>query len=277
VLPALARLGIDAEPAVWDDPSVGWDRYQLIVVRCTWDYIDRRDAFLGWAGRLPRVLNAPPVLTWNTDKTYLRELQALGVPTVATTWLEPGCAIEAAALPEGVVVVKPAVSGGSRDTERYESARADAAQAHMRSLLDVGRTVMVQPYISSVDEHGETGLAYFDGVFSHAIRKAAILTQPGAATGRLFAPEQITRAEPSQLERAAAEAVLDALPWPRDELLYARVDVVRDSHGAPLLLELELTEPSLFLGHGADAAERFASGIARRLGDSASIRMDGDD
>jgi hypothetical protein len=132
-------------------------------------------------------------------------------------------------------------------------------------LLEKGRTVMVQRYVESVDVEGEVGLLYIDGRFSHAIHKAATLVRPGAAEGRVFAPERITAAEPEPGQLSAADAVLDALPWPRGDLLYARVDLVRGENGESRLLEVELTEPSLYLRCGDGAADRFAAAIARRL------------
>jgi len=265
VLPELQRLGVDAAVEVWDDETVPWDAYELVVVRSTWDYQDRRDAFLRWAARVPHVLNPLPALVWNTDKTYLRELGARGVPCVATTWIEPGTDLGALALPGGEVVVKPAISAGSRNTERYADAREPACLAHVQRLLGAAHTVMMQPYVASVDEQGETSLLYIDGVYSHAINKAATLIEPGAAEGKLFAPEVITPAQPAEDERSTAEVVLDSLQWPRAELLYARVDIVHGDNGQPLLLEIELTEPSMFLGSADGAAARFAAAMARRL------------
>jgi glutathione synthase/RimK-type ligase-like ATP-grasp enzyme len=238
-----------------------------VVIRSTWDYAERRDAFLTWCSRVPQVLNAVPVLTWNTDKTYLRELAGAGVPTVPTTWVGIGSSAGSVLLPEGDLVVKPSVSSGSQNTSRYGSDDQAAARAHVQRLLSDGRAVMVQPYIPSVDAQGETGLIYIDGTFSHAIRKGALLRTPGTATDQLWALEDISQRAPEAEELAVAEATLDALPWPRAALLYARVDLVRDRGGAPLLLELELAEPSLFLGLGSGAAARLAAAIASRLGD----------
>src|SRR5690242_762073 len=117
VLPELQQAGVEVGVEVWDDESVDWNVYELVVIRSTWDYQDRRDQYLRWAASLPRVLNTLPVLVWNTDKTYLRELSARGIECVATTWIEPGTDIDALRLPGGEVVVKPAVSAGSRNTE----------------------------------------------------------------------------------------------------------------------------------------------------------------
>jgi glutathione synthase/RimK-type ligase-like ATP-grasp enzyme len=264
LIPALAALGLIAEPRIWDDPSIDWNDFRVVIVRSTWDYPDRRDAFLDWCGRPRKLLNPAAVIEWNTDKRYLRELAGAGIPVVPTTWIDPGRApIE---MPDGQVVVKPSVSAGARNTSRYRPGDGALARSHIDRLLAEGRTVLLQPYVASVDAAGETGLIYIDGVLSHAIRKGPVLRAPGVATDSLWAPEEISLRVPDAAERAIAEATLDSLPWPRAELLYARVDLVRGDDGRPMLLELELAEPSLFLGFGDGAPERVAAGIARRLG-----------
>ncbi len=265
VIPALAARGVVATPAVWDDPSVDWDSYDAVVVRSAWDYAERRDEFLAWAAALPRVLNSLPVLEWNTDKIYLRELAARAIPVVPTVWIAPGTDAASLSLPEGELVVKPAASAGARNTSRYRAGDVHSVVAHVERLLDERRTVMVQPYVRSVDERGETALIYFTGVFSHAINKGPLLTEPGRVTGGLWEPEHITAVHPEPDERDLGERVMNALPWPRTDLLYARVDVVRGSDGTPLVLELELAEPSLFLASGDGAAERFAAAIVERI------------
>jgi glutathione synthase/RimK-type ligase-like ATP-grasp enzyme len=265
LIPALREFGVIAEPRVWDDPSVRWDEFRLVVVRSTWDYADRREAFLAWASNVPRVLNSVAVLSWNTDKTYLRSLAASGVPTVPTTWVgKDGGSFD---LPRGHLVVKPAVSSGSQNTSRYGPEDGASARLHIERLAGAGRDVMVQPYISSIDAGGETGLIYIDGEFSHAIRKGPLLRASGVTTGQLWAVEDISRRQADADELTLADAALDAIPWPRSTLLYARVDLVRGDDGAPLLLELELAEPSLFLGLGSGAVARLAAAIAARLGD----------
>jgi hypothetical protein len=128
----------------------------------------------------------------------------------------------------------------------------------------------VQPYVESVDASGETGLIFIGGVFSHAIRKGPVLRMHGVATDQLWAPEEISLRVPDASERAIAEATLDEVPWPREELVYARVDLVRGELGAPMLLELELAEPSLFLGYDGDAPARLAAAIAGRVDSAGS-------
>jgi hypothetical protein len=267
MIPALEACGLSAEPRVWNDPAVDWNHYRVVVIWSTWDYSERRDAFLQWAASLPRVLNEVPVVAWNTDKTYLRALSASGVPIVPTTWVAAGASKRDLQLPAGNFVVKPAISSGAQNTARYGPEEREAARTHVERLLAEGREVMLQPYVPTVDDHGESGLIYFDGVFSHAMRKGALLRTPGVATDELWAKEDITSRIPQADEHAVAALVLGSLPWPRETLLYARVDLVRGNDGTPWLLELELAEPSLFLGLDSDAALRFAEGIARRIGD----------
>lgn len=273
LLPALADLGIEGVPVVWTDASVDWGTFDAVVIRETWDYSDDHDAFMAWAHSVSAatlLLNRAELVSWNTDKRYLRELAASGVPIVPTRFLEPGDDasewMPEHADPRGEVVVKPAVSCGSRDTARYSIAEdAERIREHAARLLADGRVVMVQPYLSSVDSEGETALLFFDGTYSHAIRKGQMLTRgvEGERVEGLFVQEQIDPREPGADERAIAAKVIEAIPG--EAPLYARVDLIRDGAGDPVLLELEMTEPSLFLSHSPGAADRLARAIQARV------------
>ncbi len=259
LLEALTGAGVAAEPAVWDNPQVDWDTYELVVVRSAWDYSLRRDEFVGWAEAVPRLLNSAEVIRWNTDKRYLGEVPR----AVPTTFVAPG---ESWDPPDGDYVVKPTISAGSTSTARYGPDDHDRARLHVSELLAANRVAMVQPFLSAVDTYGETALMFFSGEYSHAIRKGPMLKPGEAPTARvLYLEEDIRPREPEPAERAAAEEVLDALPWPRDQLLYARVDLIPGLDGAPTVIELELTEPSLFLSYSPGAPERLASRVLERL------------
>ena len=270
---ALERLdGVRARPAMWDDDRVDWAAFDLVVIRSTWDYAQRPAAFLDWARRVQavtRLENPAPVVAWNIDKRYLGELGERGVPIVPTSYLSPGAGtaeIEHAIGRDSEVVVKPTVSAGSRDTARHPADDPMAAAAHARDLLEAGRDVMVQPYLDAVDEQGETGMVFFEGTFSHAFRKGPLLHAGAAPVAGLFAPERIGPRQPEPGELALAERVLDASRERLgvEQLLYARVDVLRGPDGSPVLLELELVEPSFFLTVDPAAAERAARAIATR-------------
>ena len=259
LLAALGRGGVDAELAVWDDPNVEWGRYDLVVVRSTWDYAPRCAQFLNWARGVPRLLNPPAVLAYSTDKHYLADLAARGVAVVHTFYCDVGTTPE---WPDGDVVVKPCVGAGSLDAERYGAPQRAAARAHVARLHAANRDVLIQPYVASVDEGGELALVFIDGSFSHAMVKGAMLNVPAPTRDVLFRRQQMRRAVGDPDALALAHRVLE--PFSDDELLYARVDLVR-VNDQWALMELELVEPSLFLGYDPDAATKLADALARRL------------
>lgn len=263
LLAATGAAGLDADWRVWDDPAVDWDSYDLVVIRSTWDYVPRRDDFAAWAASVPRLANPADVVAWNTDKTYLRELAGAGLPVVPTAWLTSS-ADEWPAWSD--LVVKPTVSAGARDTARYGPAEQDRARDHAARLLSAGRAVMVQPYLSGVDTEGESALVYVGGDYSHSLRKAAVL-RPGddAETDELYRPEEITERKASEPEQALAERTLAAVPGGPGRLLYARVDLLPGPDGEPVVVEVELAEPSLFLSEAPGSADRFAAAIRNAL------------
>ena len=267
---ALTAHGVTVQPAVWTDQSVDWSAYDLVVLRSPWDYHTQRPAFVAWAATVPALANPADVVAWNTDKTYLRELAAAGIPVVPSVWLEPGASWTPPN--EGEFVVKPSVSAGSRDTGRYDladPAQRDLASAHATRLTGAGRTAMIQPYLSAVDTAGETAVLCTPDEagrlsYSHGIRKGAMLDGPDTGPEGIFR-ENVSPRTPSPAELDAAQRVLGAVPGGADRLLYARVDLIPGPDGAPVLIELELTEPSLFLSYVDGAAERLATAILARL------------
>ncbi|MFE7509393.1 RimK family alpha-L-glutamate ligase [Promicromonospora sp. NPDC057488] len=275
LIAALSSRGITAEPAVWDDPAVDWQAYDLVLVRSTWDYSPRHDEFLAWARSLPKVANSADVIEWNTDKRYLRELEAAGIPVIPTIWLDPARHLSKRAVHTrmpafGDFVVKPVVSAGAQNTGRYQPVSAESrgkAIAHATRLLDDGRWVMIQPYVTSVDTTGETCLIFVDGEHTHAIRKDALLTGPAEDKGELYAEEENSayEATPEQIE-VAERALAVARTATGADLTYARVDLVTGDDGVPMVIELELTEPSLWMKYGTGVEDKLADAVVKLLG-----------
>ena len=260
---AASQRGIDAEITIWDDPAVDWNAYDAVIVRSCWDYTSRRDEFLAWAASVPHLHNSHEVLAWNTDKVYLRQIEAAGVPIIETRW---NVAAGDDLGDHAEWVVKPTVSAGSLDTARWESP-ADV-YAHSAALVSAGRTSMTQPYISSVDEEGETAMLFFGGEFSHAIRKGPILVRgEGIRQDRDGRGENEVRTPTTaqhEVAAAALAAVDEVLGHPAD-LLYARVDLVTGADGSPLVIEIELAEPYLFLVLADGGAGRLVDAVAARI------------
>ncbi|GMU64080.1 MAG: ATP-grasp domain-containing protein [Acidobacteriota bacterium] len=261
---ALRARGHQVAIVAWDDAGFDWATARLVLLRNPWDYYRRFDEFLAWAARVDAVAslwNPLAVLAWNLHKGYLVELARAGVPVVPTELVRRGSDFDLASLVahrgwrRGVA--KPAVSADSWETVAFDSGDLADAEAMIERRLPE-RDLLVQPFLESVESDGERCLVFLDGAFSHAIRKNA-LTRGGRWAGL---PEG-TPVAADEDELAVAHRVLAAAGFA--DLLYARVDLVRDAAGRPLLLELELAEPTLFLADHPAGLERLLAGIERRL------------
>jgi glutathione synthase/RimK-type ligase-like ATP-grasp enzyme len=270
---ALTRGGAEVVIPAWNSPAVDWSEFDLTVLRSCWDYTWSREAFVSWLSGVPRLHNPAEVVTPNTDKSYLLGLADAGLPVIPTVFIAPGVP---AVLPDaGEYVLKPSVGAGSRGAGRFDAGDPQAAtqaQGHVALLHDSGRTAMLQPYVAGVDAEGETAMIFIDGRFSHAVRKAPMLA-PGSRHGidadGLYVGERIRPRIPSEAELSVAERAMAVLSaGAADPLLYARIDLLPGPDG-PVLVEAELTEPSLFLDHSEGAADRLAWAILAR---SAAVR-----
>jgi glutathione synthase/RimK-type ligase-like ATP-grasp enzyme len=254
---ALARRGLRVATAAWDDPQAEWTS-RACILRSTWNYPHQPTRFLQWVDQVAartRLWNPAAVVHGNIHKSYLLDLQRRGVPVVPTRLVPRGSAValdEAAAGWE-VVVVKPAVSAASLNTVRVDASNRAEGQAHLRQLTATG-DVLVQPYLPSVEGTGERALVWIAGELTHAVRKSPRFSREAESVSHALAIDSD--------ERALA---LQALATVTQPLLYARVDVARDARGRPLVMELELIEPSLFLLQHPPALERFADAIAALL------------
>ena len=265
LVPALRESGIEGVPLTWNDPSVDWSGYDMVVVRTTWDYSNKIAAFVAWIDRVAAarpLWNPASLIRWNTDKRYLRELAERGLPTVPTRWFDRGEAVDLARVLEeegwAEAVLKPVVSAGARRTKLVQpDSVPEGARFLAEQLAD--RAMMVQPYVTEVSSIGELSLLYFNRTFSHAVRKIPALGDFRVQTehgGRVLS------VIPTPEELAAGQRVLDATG---SDTLYARVDLLPSSEGELRLLELEVTEPSMFLRWDAEAPARFAAAIGARL------------
>lgn len=248
----------------WDDPSVDWSSFDRVLPRSTWDYPERLDEFLAWVDRVDELTdlrNSPALMRWSMDKHYLFDLGAVGVPVTPTVAVEVG---QAPVFPEGPFVVKPAIGAGSRDAASYQPDQCEWAASHIARLHARGASVLVQPLLGSVAEHGEWPLVFFNGEFSHAASKRVALASANSVdpvNGVGTNSPYLATTEQVEVGAAVVAEVTARLGVP----LYARVDLVRDDDGGYCVLEVEIVEPYLFLPEGGPAAvaamvQAFASG-----------------
>ena len=256
----LRAAGATVEPRPWvgaGDLS-GFDLVLALMVWGNYRAVDRwLAAVAAWDAQGIRLHNPASVLTWNVDKIYLQRLSEAGAPVLPTAWLDRGDPelAEAARQAHGwdEAVVKPRRSGGSYRTERLRS----GAPSNFERF---DSPAMLQPFLPAVGTTGETSLIFFNGVFSHAVRKVA------AAEDFRVQPDwggHVSAVSPDADEHAAARAALDAIE--EGPLLYARIDLVRDRDGQPVVMELELLEPDLYLGEEDGAQARFAEAVVSRI------------
>ena len=254
----LRAAGFDVAQRVWTDAG-DLGGFDLVLPLLAWGYPRAHDLWVEtvrrWEGEGVRLQNPPSVLIWNSDKTYLGRLAASGVATVPTLFADRIDAdmLEGAASRFGTdrLVAKPQISAGAWQTIRWSPGDP------LRGGPD--GPAMVQPYLAAIETAGEVSLVYFGGRFSHAIAKRP---QPGDFRVQPEYDGIITPHRPSADERALAEAVLAAIDEP---LLYARIDLVPGPQG-PLVIEIELIEPDLYLGFDPAGGAAFAAAARELIG-----------
>jgi hypothetical protein len=260
---ALKTRGVSVGAAPWNGPFDPFARADLVVVRTTWDYPQHAAKFLAWLGVLEtcdlNAVNAPALMRWNVDKSYLLDLEKRGVAIAPTRLAKPTAtsiaeAFGALDVDEGVVKPLIGASGKGLTIVRRRDATSIAAAA---AALN-GKDALVQPLLPQIVSHGETSLIYFEGAFSHAVIKRA---SPGSILVQEEHGGVTTAAAPPPWLIAAGFKVLGALPH---DPVYARIDGL-ELDGRFVLMEAELIEPDLFLTHDEGAPARYADALMRQL------------
>jgi glutathione synthase/RimK-type ligase-like ATP-grasp enzyme len=261
---ALATAGLTAVPTAWTDhiaDASGLMRFPLVLPVIAWGYHRDHDRWMQacatWEAAGVKMLNPPSVLGWNSDKSYLGRLAGQGVPIPDTVWIDGPTQADADAAFDrfGVdqIVVKPRVSGGAYRTLRLS--RGDAMAGAPEG------PAMIQPYLPSIENEGETSLLFFGGKLSHVVNKRPV---PGEFRVQVqYGGGYVALPEPPAAALALAEQTLAAIG---EDLLYARIDMAPDADGGWLLMEAELIEPDFYLGSAPEGGKRFAEAVRARLG-----------
>jgi hypothetical protein len=271
---AIRSRGGEASIVEWDDPAADWDRFDLVVIRSTWDYTWRRDEFVVWAERVgDRLRNSPAVVRWNSDKRYMGDLAATGLPVVPTRFVEPGDEWPAV---EGEVAIKPTVSAGGRDTGRFGPDAYPMARDLVAQIVESGRTAMVQPYLESVDGAGETALVFVGGELVNVLTKRAVLRPDEVAPVRddalgaaeaMYDPSLVKPSAAHPDEVGVARRIVEHLGERFGAApLIVRVDLARTADRTPTVMELEAIEPNMFLGLAPASAPRVAAAVLAEAG-----------
>jgi hypothetical protein len=264
---AAQSIGLDLVEQDWREPC-DWSKFDLVLVRSTWNYSDHLDEFLHWAREVSKatnLINDLGVVEANIDKGYLAKLATAGVETIPTLYLSHDTRNKATAwlTRAGALAVKPNVGAGARLAGRATTAHE--LDYLLEQIHDAGRIAMIQPYLNAVDTHGEVATVLISGEISHAVKKRPALSEGGHGDG--LEQVQISDSLREFCDQVGAGAQRAGLVDDWGSLLYARVDAVPSatSPSGWQLMELELTEPALFLNLWPPAAEKFVAAVAARL------------
>jgi glutathione synthase/RimK-type ligase-like ATP-grasp enzyme len=262
---ALADAGLSCAVLAWDEPSIDWATARLTLIRSTWNYAHHPGRFLDWAASVAAcsdLWNPLEIVRWSTHKRYLLELADAGVAVTPTTLVARGSRESLARIVDASgwrsVVVKPAVSAASYRTIRIDSETLDDGERHLQRLL-VDGDVLIQQYLPSVEEYGERALIWIEGELTHAVRKSPRFA--GEHENVSTTPVDIAPPE-AELAEAALAVLRGAVGM---SPMYARIDVAPGLDGEPVIMELELVEPSLFFPQSPAALQRLVIAIERRL------------
>ena len=265
LIEALELQGLSAERVSWRRSDIDWSRYDCVLVRSTWDYIDDYELFLQTIGEIEasgaRLLNPREVIQWNSSKRYLGELMSLGASVVPSLILEDGdwSAAEVQSIlahGESELIVKPLVGVGAFQLRRFTDVH-DLDKVRRSGELDY--PVMVQPFLSSIQSEGEWSFVFGGRQFLYAVLK--VPTEGDYRVQVMYGARTLPR-KPSDDDLAAARAVLEKVPY---QTHLARVDMVRMPSGNLALMELELIEPQLYLFDVPESAQMLAEATRNYL------------
>lgn len=258
VADALARHGAEVRVCPWSALDLD-DTGDACVLRSTWDYHVVFEQFSAWLDEVVcrgvRLINPPAVVRWNANKSYLQDAAVAGIALPPTVWIDTpdadGVAASLDASGWDRAVIKPCVSASAHGT-RIVTPGLRLSEDALAPLRSHG--ALLQRFLPEIERDGELSLLFFDGAYSHAVRK-----RPRSGDFRVQhefgGSEQVV--EPTTAERSFAEHALALCPHLP---AYARIDLVTTADG-PVLMEIELIEPYLYLAHHPDAADRFAWAI----------------
>lgn len=268
LVPAFAAQGMELDLIRWRDAAEKSAEYDAMLPLLVWDYFEGNEAaFTAEMAKVEaqtKLFNRFKVLNWNSNKSYLDELEREGAPVISTLTVdrvtESGVARAFEELGTDTLVIKPQVGGGAWRQVLYKKGDPFPNKNELPP-----EAAMIQAFLPSVTEEGEYSFLYFGGEFSHGLIK-----RPKKGDYRiqsLYGGTEETY-EPSSQERNAARAVLNALDFTP---LYARVDLLRGLDGKLKLIELEMIEPYLYLAHAKGeagknkGAQKLAKAVAKRL------------
>lgn len=258
LIPIFRENGYTVSPEIWDNSEVDWSSFDIVLIRSTWDYYLKPVKFKNWISQFinskTRLINSAEMVLKNSHKFYLKELAEKGVNIIPTVFSSEKIELEKLKMWEKIVI-KPAVSAGSHETEIFE------VNMLTQEVLDNKTRTgdwLFQPFLEEIKDAGEISMLFFGGNFSHAIQK---VPKSGDFRVQKQFGAQYLKFEPSTTLLSIAKNIVEIAG---KESVYARIDGVMTQNGF-LLMEVEMIEPDLFFEHTLDGPNRFVEAVLKEL------------
>lgn len=253
----LKGKGLNVDLVIWNNPHINWEDYPLAILKSPWDYFDLIQDFYTWLKRLEtkkvKLLNPIEVVRWNSDKRYLKEIEADGLKIIPSVFINKQDRVTLKHYFEKFntnrLIVKPCISGGAKNTFKITINDIDAVELQLNQLIQE-ENFIIQPFLPEILENGEWSFIFFNGTYSHSLIKKA---KPGDFRVQPAHGGSVHPQSPNHELIAIAQQYVDLFA---KNCLYARVDGTF-VNGEFLLMELELIEPFLFLNTAPENYERY--------------------
>lgn len=270
LVPAFQEEGMKIETVLWQNILDQADSFDLVLPLLVWDYVEgsNHQLFLSTMEKVEEktlLRNSLETLRWNGNKQYLEELQRKGAPVIPSITVQQVSTENITAafqtLGASKLVIKPLVGANAWRQVLYTKGEKFPTQEELPPC-----EAMIQPFIENVQREGEYSFVYFNGQYSHAVKK---LPKSGDYRIQSSYGGFETSYDPSAEEKELGAKILGMLELSIP--LYARVDLIRGDDGDLKLIEIELIEPYLYLpyatthNHLNSAALMFAKHVRALL------------
>jgi len=261
----LKEKGFTIDLVIWNNPHINWEDYQVAILKSPWDYFDLIEDFYTWldllATKKVKLLNPVNVVRWNSDKRYLKEIEAAGLKIIPSIFINKQNRVSLKhffdELNTDKLIVKPCISGGAKNTFKVTIDHVEAVNHQLNHLLQE-EDFIIQPFLPEILESGEWSFIFFNGTYSHSLIKKA---KPGDFRVQPAHGGSVHPQNPDHDLIAMAQQYVDLFA---KNCLYARVDGTF-VNGEFLLMELELIEPFLFLNTAPENYDRYYEALKKLM------------
>lgn len=259
----LKQKGLDIEPVIWNDSTINWEDYQLIILKSPWDYHEKISEFFQWLDHLKslkiKLLNNVDILQWNADKHYLKDISDQGFPVVPSLYAAQNTTLPLSIFDQlgtNKIVIKPCISAGAKNTIILEKDKINENMGRINKLFQE-EDYLIQPFQEEI-KNGELSFIFFGEKYSHSALK---IPKENDFRVQHYHGGTIEYPDVSTHLIAQAQNFINAFAA---DTLYARVDGIV-KNGLLYLMELELIEPYLFLNNEKLRLENYYVALQKYL------------